>query len=248
MFNYKMVFSYDGSRYKGWQKLGGNELTIQGTIEEAISKILDYSVEIHGSGRTDSNVHAVGQVANMKLPFGLREDFQTRMNECLPEDIRISEVKRVSNKFHARYSAVEKTYCYYVDTNEKVDVFKRKYRCHYPTKLDKSLMEKAVKYLIGKKDFSCFTDDKSEKEKVRTIYDIQIWEQDGVFKFVYVGDGFLQHMIRIMTGTLLEVGSGLRKAEELPKIIESKERANAGFMTPGKGLFLDKVNYEERRN
>ena len=248
MFNYKMVFSYDGSRYKGWQKLGGNELTIQGTIEKAISVVLDYPVEIHGSGRTDGNVHANGQVANAKIPFGLKEDFLEQTNKLLPEDIQMLEVERVSNQFHARYSAVEKTYRYYVDTNEKANVFKRKYRYHYPEKLDKRAMEHAAKYLIGTKDFSSFTDDKSEKDKVRTIYEIQILENAGVYEFVYVGDGFLQHMIRIVTGTLLEIGSGKRQPEELAKIIESKERAKAGFMTPGKGLFLDKVKYDEGRN
>ena len=246
MLNYKMVFSYDGSRYKGWQKLGDDTLTIQGILERTISEILDYVVEIHGSGRTDSGVHARGQVVNMKLPFALKEDFQRILNETLPEDIQLLAIERVGNGFHARFSAVEKTYCYYVDTNEKANVFMRKYCYHFPKKVEKVLMEKAVKYLTGTNDFSCFTDDKSEKDKVRTIHDIQIKETEGVFEFVYTGDGFLQHMIRILTGTLLEIGCGKRKPEEIRNMIASKERANAGFMTPGKGLFLEKVKYDER--
>ena len=206
--------------------------------------MLDYPVEVHGSGRTDAGVHARGQVASMKIPFVLKEDFVQKVNEKLPEDIRIQMVERVSGNFHARYSAIKKRYCYYVDTNEKAKVFRRKYTCHFPEKLDRKAMEEAAKQLLGTHDFSSFTDDKSDKDKVRIIYDIQIKENDGVLAFEYYGDGFLQHMIRILTGTLLEVGCGKKSPKEIPEILKQKERAKAGFMVPGKGLFLENVEYD----
>ena len=244
MANYKLVLSYDGSRYKGWQKLGKHELTIQEIVETTISKVLNCPVEIHGSGRTDAGVHARGQVADVKIPFLLKESFRDEVNEKLPEDIRILEVIRVSGEFHARYNATAKEYRYYVDTKEKQSVFSRKYACHFPKELDMKAMRATVAYLMGTHDFTSFTDDKTNKDKVRTIYDIQILEKNRVLEFIYQGDGFLQHMIRILTGTLLEVGSGKKKPEDMETILESKERAKAGFMAPAKGLFLEKVNYE----
>lgn len=244
MRNYKMVFSYDGSRYSGWQKLGNEELTIQGIIEAKISEVLDYPVEIHGSGRTDAGVHAKGQVANMKVPFLLKEDFRERLNRRLPEDICLLHVEKAAGSFHARYDATGKTYRYIVDANEKTCVFIRKYVCHYPELLDLTSMREAAKFMVGEHDFSSFTDDKREKDKVRTIYDIQILEEKGILEFVYHGDGFLQHMIRIMTGTLLEVGSGKIHFNEIESIVKARERARAGFMAPAKGLFLEKVDYD----
>ena len=245
MRNYKMVFAYDGSRYKGWQKLGAGELTIQGLIEKEIRELLGVSVEIHGSGRTDAGVHAKGQVASMKIPMRLGADFRERMNERLPEDIRLLCVDRAPGSFHARYSATQKVYRYQVDVREKPDVFQRKFCCHYPVELDVKAMKEAADILVGTYDFSSFTDDKSvEKDKVRTIFEIQILNGNERLEFVYRGDGFLQHMVRILTGTLLEVGQGKRRPEEMKKILEAKERAFAGFMVPAKGLFLETVNYE----
>lgn len=245
MRNYKMVFSYDGSRYKGWQRLGMGELTIQGILEDAIEQVLNYAVEIHGSGRTDAGVHAYGQTASMKVPFVLKENFKQELNQILPEDIRLQEIEQMPGSFHARYSAKGKTYRYVVDTNEKPNVFARKFVCHFPQEVDVQRMEQAAQYLVGTKDFSSFTDDKTiEKVKVRTIYEIKICESHGRIEFVYTGDGFLQHMVRILTGTLLEVGVGKRRPEEILRIIEEKERAKAGFMVPAKGLFLEYVDYK----
>lgn len=247
MRNYKFVVAYDGSRYKGWQRLGQGELTIQDLLEDRISSVLHYRVEIHGSGRTDAGVHAKGQTANMKLPFLLCKDFLARVNEVLPEDIRILQVQRVDGNFHARYSATGKLYKYHVDTKEKPDVFSRKYVYHFPYKLDVPAMKIAAEYVKGKHDFTSFTDDKTmDKDKVRTIYDIQIKETDGMIRFSYDGDGFLQHMVRILTGTLLEVGQGKIQPEDIKQILEKKERALAGFMVPAKGLFLEEVYYLEK--
>ncbi len=245
MVNYKIVVSYDGTRYKGWQRLGKGELTIQDMLENTIMEVIRFQAEIHGSGRTDAGVHARGQVFSMKVPFRLAEDFMENVNSILPEDIRLQRVERVSGSFHARYSAVGKTYGYYVDTGEKPRVFERKYNYHFPQEIDLSAMQKAATYLIGTHDFSSFTDQKSEeKDCIRTIEHIQIGECDGLFSFQYYGDGFLQHMVRILTGTLLEVGQGKRSPEEIKVILDKKERAAAGFMVPAKGLFLEKVDYK----
>lgn len=245
MRNYKLVLSYDGSRYKGWQRLGKGELTIQDTIEQAIESVLGCPVELHGSGRTDAGVHASGQVANFKVPFGLREDFHTQVNLALPEDIRVLKMELVPGDFHARYSAMAKTYQYFVDTREKLDVFQRKYVYHFPHQLNLTAMRNAAIYLTGKHDFSSFTDDKSmEKDKLRVIYEIRICEKDGQVSFWYRGNGFLQHMVRIITGTLLEVGRGDKSPDDVLMILREKERAKAGFLVPAKGLFLENVEYD----
>ena len=249
MKNYKLTLAYDGSRYKGWQRLGAGELTIQDTLETVMSKMFACSIRIQGSGRTDAGVHARGQVANVKLKLRDEDlvstkDLKLKLNQILPEDIRVLHVEEVQPDFHARYSAVSKTYSFYVDTKEKPNVFGRKYYYHFPWKLDMEKMKCAAGYLEGTYDFSAFTDDKiGEKDKVRKIQKISIEEQNGLIHFCYQGNGFLQHMVRIMTGTLLEVGRGDRTPEEIKKILESSERANAGFLVPAKGLFLDKVDY-----
>lgn len=238
-----MVLAYDGSRYLGWQRLGKEELTIQSILEETLQELLGSKTEIHGSGRTDAGVHANGQVANFKSTKVLQTEFREVLNERLPEDIRVLSMEKVSGKFHSRYSAKEKCYKYYVDTNEKANVFRRKYTCQYPKELDLVKMRQAAAFLCGVHDFSSFTDDKSDKDKVRHVMQIEITEEKGILCFIYRGDGFLQHMVRILTGTLLEVGSGLKEVNDMRGILEQKERAKAGFMVPAKGLFLDKVEY-----
>lgn len=249
MKNYRLTLSYDGSRYKGWQRLGANESTIQDTLEDAMKKVVFSSVRIQGSGRTDAGVHARGQVANVKVKFQKGKELsigeiKQRLNQTLPEDIRVLSVGEVAADFHARYSAVSKTYSFYVDTKEKANVFGRKYYYHFPWRLDLEKMRSAARYLEGTHDFSAFTDDKvEEKDKVRSIQSIFIEEKNGMIHFKYRGNGFLQHMVRIMTGTLLEIGRGDRAPEEIENILESKERSNAGFLVPAKGLFLDKVEY-----
>lgn len=245
MKNYKLTCVYDGSRYKGWQRLGDDSRTIQETLESAIEKVLEYKVEIHGSGRTDAGVHSRGQVFHMKLPFVLRDDFYDQINCALPEDIRIVEVVSVEGGFHARYDALEKVYSYHVDTREKPSVFRRKYEYHFPFELDVEKMRKAAAYLVGNHDFSAYTDDKNEeKDKKRTIYEITVVNQDRHLQFLYRGEGFLQHMVRIMTGTLLEIGRGDRAPEDVLRLMKEKRRAEAGFLVPAKGLFLEEMKYQ----
>ena len=249
MKNYKLTLAYDGSRYKGLQRLGTGELTIQDTLESAMKEMLSFSVHVHGSGRTDAGVHAKGQVVHMKVRFAKgkelsEREIQLKLNQILPEDIRVLNVEEVSTAFHARYDATSKTYSFYVDTKEKPGVFGRKYCYHFPWKLDIEKMMRAASKLEGVHDFSAFTDDKTEdKDKVRNVHSILIEEKDGMIHFQYKGNGFLQHMVRIMTGTLLEVGRGDRLPEEMEYILENKKRECAGFLVPAKGLFLDKVEY-----
>lgn len=245
MKRYKLTCAYDGSRYKGWQRLGDGENTIQDTIETVIGKVIHFKVAIQGSGRTDAGVHAKGQVFDLKLPFSLKEDFLSKVNQDLPEDIRILKVEQMPGEFRARYDAQGKVYQYFVCTWERPCVFETKYVYHFPYELDVEAMRKGASYLLGKHDFTSFTDDKTEeKNKSRIIHEIHIIEEEGKILFEYCGNGFLQHMVRIITGTLLEVGRGDKKPEEVLRILKLKNRGEAGFLAPAKGLFLKEVQYD----
>ena len=172
--------------------------------------------------------------------------FRQLMNGTLPEDIRLLAIRPVAADFHSRYSAVGKIYRYQIDTGEKMDVFRRKYACHYTAPLDLAAMERAARYLEGTNDFSSFTIDRTPgKSKVRTIRAIRMEQQGNLLLIRYEGDGFLYNMVRILTGTLLEVGDGRKRAEDIPAILEKKQRAAAGFTAPAQGLFLERVLYEE---
>lgn len=247
-YNYKMIISYDGGSYNGWQRQGNTKVTIQGTIEERLQQVLQESVEIYGSGRTDAGVHAYGQVANFYLSRLIEEEkIMEQLNKNLPEDIRIHVMKLTTNAFHSRFSAVSKEYLYFVDTKERPHVFTRKYKLHVPEKLDFNKMKEAASYLIGRHDFRSFTSDKRrEKSCIRTIREIEIIPderaEDGFCIRVH-GCGFLHNMVRIIVGTLLEVGSGKLDAIEMKKILKSRNRKCAGKMVPAHGLFLKAVHY-----
>lgn len=245
MRNYKMIIAYDGSRYKGWQRQNLTNLTIQTILERTVEQVVGYPVEIDGSGRTDAGVHAKAQVANLKVTGLLAEDFVKELNDLLPEDICVREMKLVPGKFHSRYSAKAKKYKYCIDMREKPCVFTRRYTYHFTKKLDLDAMKKAVQYLKGTHDFTAFTDNKEEKSKVRTIYEIKITKNGTRLELEFYGTGFLYHMVRILTGTLLEVGCGEKSAEEVKLALEQKDRAFAGFLVPARGLFLEKVYYQE---
>ncbi len=244
MRNYKMVISYDGTRYKGWQRLATDENTIQNRIEEAISGIMGYTVTIDGSGRTDSGVHANGQVANVKLSRRMdEEELCARINQQLPDDIQVKSVELVKNGFHSRLSAKGKQYVYIIDTREKPQVFCRKFTYHFPEKLEIEKMKKAAEALRGTHDFSAFCDKREEKSGVRTIHGINIIEEGHLIRIEYYGSGFLNHMVRILTGTLLEVGSGQKEVSDIAVALESKMRADAGYTAPARGLRLEEVYY-----
>lgn len=248
MRTYKLTIAYDGSRYRGWQRQPDTDLTIQTLMEKAVSAAAGYPVEVNGSGRTDGGVHAFGQTASIRLSGRIDEkELRDKLNEKLPEDIRVLRAELVKNSFHARYSAKSKCYEYHIDQREKGDVFARKYCHHYPEALDLDAMEEAAGYLIGRHDFTSFCDRKEEEDKnlVRTIYDIELVRKDKKLTIIYTGSGFLYHMVRILTGTLLEVGSGEKKPEEIPAILSGRQRSLAGGLAPAVGLFLKEVYYED---
>ena len=244
MRTYKLTISYDGSRYQGWQRQATTDNTIQFVLEYSIGKMVGYRVEVDGSGRTDAGVHARGQVASVKLSKLYDVDeMREALNRYLPEDIRIVDVELVKNGFHARKSAKGKKYEYYVDCREKPDVFSRRYCYHYPEKLDIEAMRSAVPYLVGVKNFISVTDDSDCKDPVRKIMNIKIVSNGEKVRITYYGTGFLYHMVRILTGTLLEIGTGKREASMLPVVIAAEDRSLAGFLAPARGLFLRKVYY-----
>lgn len=249
--NYKLVMEYDGTRYEGWQRQNKpGTATIQGKIEDVLGKFCQSPVSVHGSGRTDAGVHARGQVANVHLPGNYEEQaLLVYLNHYLPEDIKILAVSRVGERFHARLSAVKKTYCYYLDQGSKKAVFERKYVYGFPHPLDLTAMRQAAGYLVGTHDFKSFCGNKkTKKSTVRTIEAIEINQQQEKISITYVGSGFLQYMVRIITGTLLEVGSGQRRPETMPAILTAKDRTMAGFTAPAQGLFLHSVDYHQEKS
>lgn len=249
MYTYRMTVSYDGTRYQGWQRQMNTDNTIQRIIEWTLGKILGYSVHISGAGRTDSGVHAFAQEASLVLAESVDVPFVwSALNNQLPEDIRIIGFVRMKGYFHARKSAVAKCYEYYIDTREKPDVFTRKYCFHFPKPLDIESMKEAAALLTGTHNFQSFTDLKGNMDTIRTIYDIQIVRQEDKVKFTFTGEGFLYHMVRILTGTLLEMGIGEKYPSQIPVIIAAADRAWSGFPAPARGLFLKKVYYREEQD
>ena len=239
---------YDGGRYQGWQNQQ-DRLTIEGTMEDVLEKILGAeAIKLIASGRTDAGVHAYGQVANFHLPDKGRieniREFQQELNRNLPEDIRVYCVEEVAEGFHSRYDAVGKTYCYKIDTGERPGVFTRRYAYSFPEKLNLGEMNRAIPYLLGERDFRAFSSEKRKnKDTVRKLEEIRISTKDSMVFISFYGNGFLYHMVRILTGTLIEIGTGKKRVEELPHIFESKNRFLAGFMAPAHGLALVEVDY-----
>ena len=249
--NIRITLEYDGSRYDGWQKQGKTENTIQGKLEAVLLKMAGEEVEVHGSGRTDAGVHAKGQVANFHVDAKICPDGETAkeyLNRYLPEDIRVLEADLAPERFHSRLSAFSKTYGYYVETGDKKNVFERKYVYGFGKKLDLEAMRRAAGFLIGEHDFKSFcANRRMKKSTVRRIDEIKIVEHGTKIELLYTGNGFLYNMVRILTGTLLEIGSGMRKPEEMKVILEAKNRDMAGRTAPPEGLFLLHVAYEGER-
>ncbi len=245
MFNYKIILEYDGTRYNGWQKNANAENTIQGLLEDTISKITKENIVVNGSGRTDAGVHALGQAANFKTEKKFDTKFlMDNINNMLPSDIKILSCEEADERFHSRLNAKSKTYKYTVDIGKKPDVFTRRTIQHYPYILDFREMERAAKHLKGEHDFRSFTSNKrTKKSTVREIYSIDILIKGTEISIVYKGNGFLHNMVRILTGTLLEVGRGNIKSKDINKIIEAKDRSKAGATMPPRGLCLMEVKY-----
>ena len=246
--NYKMVVSYDGSRYKGWQRLKDQDLTVQGKLQEVLDKLEGEFVDVTGSGRTDAGVHALNQVANFHLSVDMTpKEIHEYLNRYLPDDIAVISVKEASDRFHARFNALNKTYRYTIRTSPVLDVFRRKYEYQYVDHpLDLDAMKRAAGHLTGTHDFMSFCGNNHIKKSTeRTLYSIDIKRDNDLVIIDFTGNGFLQNMVRILTGTLIEVGAGLRDADSMPSLLSVKKRSEAGFMAPAKGLTLLKVVYPE---
>lgn len=245
MYNYKLLIQYDGTRYDGWQKQGNTENTIQQKLEDVISKLLGTETEVFASGRTDAGVHALGQVANFRVSQLLNEsDMLLLINKYLPKDIRVLRIEKADARFHARLNAKRKTYVYRIDNTTYGSVFDRKYAMRFAERLDVCRMKEAAEYYVGEHDFKSFcTKRNMKKTTVRTIYSVDISECNGIIEIYYTGNGFLYNMVRILTGTLMEVGRGNIKPDEIPGIIEAKDRGYAGFTAQPEGLFLKTVEY-----
>lgn len=243
--NYKLKIAYDGSRYYGWEHQPDQELTIQGKLENVFSKMVDEEVEIIGAGRTDAGVHAKGMIANVFLDTDMTPDeIRDYANRYLPDDIALMDVKVAAERFHSRYNAVGKTYVYTCYYNKIKTIFDRKFVYTLDRMPDVEKMQKAASYLIGQHDFASFcSNSRMKKSTVRIVDNIEINKRGSYISFTYHGTGFLQHMVRILTGTLLEVGFGVREADSMPELIEAKDRKLAGYTAPAKGLCLMKVDY-----
>ena len=243
--NYRLVLQYDGSRYDGWQRQGNTDNTIQGKLEAILSRIAEAPVEVNGAGRTDAGVHALGQVASFRLSRPLPPaEVKAALNRYLPEDIAAVEVSTAGDRFHARLNAVGKTYRYSLRLGDTPDVFRRRYQLRVPEPLDLAAMEEAAALLTGQHDFRSFCSNrKFKKSTIRTVDSIRFVREGDNLDLVYHGDGFLYHMVRILTGTLLEVGRGERAAGEMPAILAARDRTAAGFTAPPQGLTLMEVDY-----
>jgi len=243
----KCTVSYDGTMFSGYQVQPGKR-TVQGEIEKALEKLnKGTSIRISASGRTDAGVHARGQVIHFDTMLEIEPvRWQIALNSLLPADIAIHTVELAAADFHARFNAVSKEYRYFMLLSKHRDPFQRNFAYQFPFSLDLEVMREASEHLLGTHDFTSFCSAKTEVEdRVRTLKEIDFFEENGQFVFRFVGDGFLYNMVRILVGTLLEIGTGRRSADSIPELLEKKDRTLAGKTAPGHGLYLWKVFYED---
>lgn len=241
----KLVVQYDGSDYVGWQRQGKG-VSVQGLIEEALAKIDGAPVTLHGAGRTDAGVHAMGQVASARVISPI-EDWQLvrALNANLPEAIRVTELTTVPDGFHARFSATAKTYEYRIWNGRTVPPFIRQYAWHVIEPLNLPLMQDASRAIPGEHDFAAFRSARSmNRTTVREITDVS-WRQgdERTVIFEIVGKGFLRYMVRSLVGTLVEIGRGQRPVDDIARLLAAPDRSQAGRTAPACGLFLMKVEY-----
>lgn len=245
MRNFKLLLCYDGTRYRGWQRLGNTDATIQGKLETVLSRMAEHPVEVIGSGRTDAGVHALGQVANFHCRTERTcQQILEYLRQYLPEDIGVISVDEVPERFHSRYQAVEKTYRYRVWNSPLPCVFERRMVYAVPETLNVEAMARGAELFLGSHDFMAFCANKHfKKSSVRTIHRFSVERQGPEIVFTVTGDGFLYHMVRIMVGTLLEIGKGQRTKEDILAIMALRVRENAGMTVPAQGLCLMEVQY-----
>lgn len=245
MRNIKVILQYEGTKYQGWQRQESTGNTIQGKLEALLSKMCGSKVEVQGSGRTDAGVHAFGQVANFHIDTEMTvQEIMDYMNTYLPEDIAVIAIEEVSERFHSRLNAKGKTYQYRVLNSGIPHIFDRRYVYELPKELDVDAMHRAAMLLCGTHDYRAFTSNKrSKKSTVRTVDSITIERIGDEIRFTFKGNGFLYHMVRIMMGTLLEVGLHERDAEQMERLLTDGTREDAGMLVPAKGLTLVEVRY-----
>ncbi len=244
MRNIKLIIEYDGKSFNGWQKQP-TKLNIQGEIEKAIEEITGEKVDLTASGRTDAGVHSLGQTANFKTDSQIPiEKIAKAINSKLKKSIVIKSAEEVDEKFHSRYSVKSKTYRYIINNSENGTAIYRGLEYHIPMKLDVKKMQEAVKFFEGEHDFKGFkASGTSSKSSIRTIYKGEVKQEEERIIIEVTGNGFLYNMVRIIAGTLVDVGLEKIKPEEIPEIIESKDRTKAGKTLPPHGLYLLKVEY-----
>lgn len=242
---YRLTLAYDGTRYRGWQRLPNGALTVQGSVERALSELFGQPIEVSGSGRTDAGVHAEMQVVSFSAPERPLEATLSQLRRRLPEDIGALSLDYAGDRFHARLCATEKTYVYRVWNSELPDVFWRRFRVQLPQKLDLAAMQAAAEWMVGTHDFKAFCANKQfKKSSVRTLKSLKIETEGAEVRFVLTADGFLYHMARILVGTLLEIGMGRRELATVEEIFASRRRESAGETVPAKGLCLKEVRYD----
>ncbi|WP_079504239.1 tRNA pseudouridine(38-40) synthase TruA [Mesobacillus jeotgali] len=244
----KCTISYDGTGFSGYQVQPGKR-TVQGELEKALEKLNKGTcIRVIASGRTDAGVHARGQVIHFDTKLEIEPSrWQIALNSLLPDDIAVSSVELAQPDFHARFDAIGKEYRYFLLLAKHRDPFQRNYAYQFPYELDYGAMRKAGRLLLGTHDFTSFCSAKTEVEdRVRTLREIDIYEENGLLVFRFTGDGFLYNMVRILVGTLLEVGTGRRDAGSMQELLENLDRTRAGKTAPGHGLYLWKVFYENK--
>ncbi|MBQ7933765.1 MAG: tRNA pseudouridine(38-40) synthase TruA [Lachnospiraceae bacterium] len=246
MRNIRLLLQYEGTRYQGWQKQVSTDNTLQGKMETLLTRMCGEPIEVHASGRTDAGVHAKGQVAHFHTDSTMSvEEMHRYINQYLPEDVAVLQVSEAAPRFHSRLNATGKKYAYQIINSEVPDVFLRRYAWQYPEQLDVVALRQAAAYLLGEHDFRAFTSlKKTKKSTVRTIHEIDIAREQDLLVLTFRGNGFLHHMVRILVGTLVEVGSGKRSPESVQQILCKGNREDSGMLVPAKGLTLLEVYYE----
>lgn len=245
MRNFRLCLCYDGGRYRGWQKQGNTGGTIQEKMETLLSRLLEQPVELAASGRTDAGVHARRQTCSFRADTALScSELLALIRQHLPEDIGALSLSEAEPRFHARLSCREKSYVYFIWNSPAPNVFTRKYSYTWPEALDTAAMEQAAALLLGRHDFRSFCSvTKMKKSTVRELRDISITRRGPMLCLRFTGSGFLYNMVRILVGTLLEVGSGQRSPGDMPRVLEARDRQAAGFTAPAQGLFLWEQKY-----
>ena len=249
MANFCLMIQYDGTRYHGWQRQGNTSNTIQEKLETILEQLYGEPVDLNGSGRTDAGVHALRQIANFRIPRIMSryscQKIQDYFNQYLPQDIRVLAVEQVPERFHARLSASSKLYEYRIDCGEVANVFQRRYLLRVEDKLNLEHMREAADLLTGTHDFKSFCQTGAQVEStVRTIYSVEVEEQGENDLVIRVcGNGFLYNMVRIIAGTLIQVGKGKFNPEYVKEMLDAKDRTQAGQTAPPQGLTLMRIEY-----